>query len=342
MNDAAATPDPVAIEPVPVSEESQSLADHEASFARLPNGARPEPAAPEGETASEREERERDAQGRFRHRAQSQKASAEDVAEIGSLTKQLREKERELAAIDPDALSGSPRVLGLKRQIEALDVRLSKAKAPAATAQPAARSEEPLRQTVTLRAKPTEDEIGTKYATYGDYVEDLTDWKAEQRDATRAAASQASQQQAQHQAIVQAHNQRLAAFAKTTPDFETIVQPFIDGVKIPALLGAAVMLDDNGAQYVYHLAKHPALVDELYLLTDGKDVNESNVAIVQRRLKEHAQAATTGSAATARPLFIPPKPPNPVRTGPIRTGDDLPGDESSLAAHEAAFSRRRR
>jgi len=33
----------------------------------------------------------------------------------------------------------------------------------------------------STRPKPTEDEIGAKYQSYGDFVEDLADWKAEQR-----------------------------------------------------------------------------------------------------------------------------------------------------------------
>ena len=137
--DAPATLDPVATpvvetpEPQKV-EEVGSIAEHQTNYGRVGAKEPTVPAAEGIETAAERAER--DERGRFRHRAQSQKASAEDVAEISSLTRQLREKERELAKVEPDALSGSPRVLGLKRQIEALDARLGKAKMPAREERP--------------------------------------------------------------------------------------------------------------------------------------------------------------------------------------------------------------
>src|SRR5262245_2577834 len=77
-----------------------------------------------------------------------------------------------------------------KRRADAAEAELTKLKAelaqraavvPPATSSPV--SAEPVAPAAPspTRAKPTEDEIGTKYQTYGDFVEDLADWKAEQR-----------------------------------------------------------------------------------------------------------------------------------------------------------------
>jgi hypothetical protein len=99
----------------------------------------------------------------------------------------------------------------------------------------------------------------------------------------------------------------------------------------------------NGPASVYYLAQHQDDFNELVLLTDQKAVTEASVAAVQRRLKQltsSTQAVTTGSAPRT-PSYVPPRPPNPVRTGPIRAGNELPGDDASLAEHERAYSRRR-
>lgn len=77
------------------------------------------------------------------------------------------------------------------------------------------------------RAKPTEAEIGTKYADYPAFIDDLTDWKLEQRDAKQA-------EQTQRQAITQRHEQhatkfseRIAKAEETDPQFWTKIAPEI-------------------------------------------------------------------------------------------------------------------
>lgn len=343
------TPDVAPLDtPAPVSDES-SLSDHEAQFS---GGPRPSESldAPlsdlEDRDAPDEDRTDRDDKGRFRHRASSQRATAEDVAQINALTKELRTKEAELAKAKPDALSGSPRIRALQRQIKAIEADLASSAPETKPAPVETRRPEPLQPAVaeTARPKPTEDEIGSKYATYGDYVEDLADWKVEQREAKRDAELRKAREQAQYSDLITTHDRRMQTFAASTPDFATVTAPLMTRA-LPNALIAAIVQDDNGPKYVYHLAQHPDVADELVLLTHDRPVTDDFVATVQRRLAKfdtaHAQAATTGSAAVARQTYIPPRPPNPVRTGPIRTGDDLPGDESSLAEHERAFSRRR-
>lgn len=75
------------------------------------------------------------------------------------------------------------------------------------------------------RPKPTEDEIGTKYETYGAYVEDLTDWKVEQRDVQQAERSQQSAIQQRHEQHAQSFSTRIAEAEKTDPDFWSKMHP---------------------------------------------------------------------------------------------------------------------
>lgn len=68
----------------------------------------------------------------------------------------------------------------LRTKLAAAELRVTPSPTPSRVEEPPKTAATPPPVTAT-RPKPTEDEVGTKYQTYGDYVEDLSDWKAEQR-----------------------------------------------------------------------------------------------------------------------------------------------------------------
>lgn len=327
----------------PASEPELSLADHEAAFG--PNGTGQPAKAEPVEDDDEGETRARDEAGRFqKHRAASQKATADDVAEINALTKELRTKEAELLKVKPDAKAGSPRLLALKRQIRAIEADLADLQPKASNETPATRPQTPVVAAAGefTEPEPTFEQFSAEADPYAAYMRALAryDRKKEAFDAAQSEAQ--TQRETNRREAVEKWNQRVTAFAAQTPDFHAVTREFFDR-ELPNVLNAAIGLDDNGPQYVYYLAQHPDLADELFLQTATLPMTDASVAVVQRRLKQHAKAATTGSAAVQTPSYSPPRPPNPVRTGPIRTtGDDLPGDESSLAEHERAFHEKRR
>lgn len=68
-----------------------------------------------------------------------------------------------------------------QRRADAAEARLRELESRSA-----AKPEEPAKRAQAAeptRPKPTEDEVGTKYQSYADFVEDLADWKVEQREA---------------------------------------------------------------------------------------------------------------------------------------------------------------
>lgn len=341
------TPEPVDLEPV--TDGEGSLAEHEAQFKPQPQAA--PKAGPEDDDDTDdavADTRPRDDSGRFkaepRHRSQSQKAKPEDVAEINALTRTLREKEAELAKVKPDALAGSPRVLTLKQRIRAIEADLAELNATSKV-EPKAKAEAATAPATFDEKEPTLDDFSDP-AKYPDPYLALTralavyDRKKEAFEASQREAVDA--EEAGRKAEIASYHARTATFAKTHEDFDAVTGPMIAS-GLPSLLVAALVKADKGPEYVYYLAQHQDALDELVLLTEGKPVTDSHVAIVQRRLKQQAQAAqSTGSATAATTAYIPPRPPNPVRTGPIRTGDVLPDDDSSLAEHEKAFGRKRR
>ncbi len=331
VSEAPAVEQPVLDAPVETSEQpdttpAESIADHAAQF-----GVSPRELANTGQFADKRDDGKR--------KAASQRATPEDVAEINRLTRELRETEQRLADKDPDA-AASPRIRTLKRQIAAL--KALETPAPAAKAETPAPKAEPTRTPAApvkaeTRAKPTEDEIGTKYQTYGEFVEDLADWKVEQRELAKQTEAQTREATEREQQLITTHQQRMTDFAGKTPDFHTVTASMMSQ-HLPGVLLAALVSDDKGPENVYYLAQHPDILDELILLTDGKDVTDASVAVVQRRVRQYAQAATTGSAAVPpKPTFNPPRPPNPVRTGPTKTADEPPGDGASIADHKRYF-----
>ncbi len=359
MTDAELAPPAIVETPVeapPV--ESESLADHEAAFGPNATESTPDDSAPVVETADT--QAERDDKGRFRHRAASQKAGPDDVVQINALTKELRAKEQELAKVRPDALAGSPRLLALKRQIKAIEAELgvtspvAPAPAPPARPTPAISQREPERApsgTAFTEREPTMEDYANEADPYSAWQRSLARYdrrkdafeEQQASEARRVATERQTAEDAQQTAWIQklqAHEGRVAAASRAMPDFTTVTRELANRT-LPNLLIAAVVESDNSEKLMLDLARHPDFLDEVSLLAYGVPVDESSVATLQRRLNQHMQAASTGSAAVSR-AFTAPRPPNPVRTGPIHTGDELPGDESSLAAHEKAFGPKRR
>jgi len=271
-----------------------------------------------------------------RHRASTQRATPEDVQEINKLTKELREAEQRLADKDPDA-KASPRVKTLRRQLAAL--KALEAPAPAKTETTAA---------PVLRDTSATSEFADKEPEIEDFANDPDPYKAwtkaqikweAKRDRFEATQQQrtAEAEQRYQQETSQAH-ERVEAFAQSKPDFDQVVGK-IATKNIGPLLVKVVTVSDKGPEFVYHLAQHPDLLDELVFETHDKPITDTNVAVLQRRLTQalsQGQAVSTGSVAPARP-YTPPKPPNPVRTGPIKTADEPPDQAGSIAEHRKHF-----
>jgi len=304
--------------------ETISLADHQDIFGP------PDPTL-EGDAKVKNEE----ARAKVRHRAKSQQAGPEDAPRIQELTKKLRAAEAERDALKtPPASSPPAREDRPQGTPTALPAR-------AETSQQAG-----LQPT---RPKPDVNNVGSIYDTYEAYIEDLADWKSDQRDAAREAKQRDEWQQRQqseaHHQWTQAHAtyaERLAEFTKTHADFPTLLAQHA-AVNIPAAAYQAILRAENGPGFVYHLLQHPDHLAEVVLLFDGKPPSDEFVAHATRWLSSRTQAASTGSAAPAPPLTLAPRPPNPVRTGAAKSDGDPPGDESmSLAEHERAYGRRRR
>lgn len=328
------TPPPV--EPPDATPPAESIADHAEQFS---------PSARELANTGQFANKPPDAKPGYK--AQSQRATPEDVQEINRLTRELRETEARLKDKDPDA-SASPRIKTLKRQIAAL--RALEAPAPEPKPEPKPVAPSPPPQAAPSGAtfdkkRPDINDFANEPEPFDAYNEALVEWKLDKREWERTQAHTSQQAMAQEQELIGAFNTRTAEFTKTKADYQTVTQPFM-ARELPVVLLNAIVRDDNGPAYVYHLAQHPEVADELILLTEGKPFSDSSVAVVQRRLKQALSASGTAAQLPDRPpvtpAYIPPKPPNPVRTGPIKTVDDPPGETASIADHAKYYGPKRR
>lgn len=249
----------------------------------------PEPVTPEpGETQAQAEAR--DAKGRF---TKSGKPRDDAQARIAQLTARQREVERERD--------------DLKARLAAVDV-------PAIPSLPA-----PSSSVTGLRPAPSEDEIGTKYASYAEFTLDQARWVREEERA------QESVKAVEHDAL--RARSRYAESARVAserfPDFETVVNA-VDDIKFPQAFEAALLATSDPVAVSHYLATHR----EDYAQLVARPIRSHDAAELMRDLLEtKVQAAAPARPASApRPSTSAPPPIKPVGSAPVmatETPDDL-------------------
>ena len=290
-------------DPTPEGEDN-SLAAHEAAFGDKAEGEK-QPASP---------------RILKRHRAEKDKASKADVPRIQELTRKLREAEAKLA-----------------------EKGTASAPEPAQTVSPPAPGRGASPATLPgLRPKPSEDEVGGKYESYADFVEDLSDWRAEARDAqakvakeTEAAQATEAKRMERFQTAHKAYNERAAAYVKQVPDFPEKVAKL--GTLKLGPLSLALMELDNGPALVDTLVSTPHLAIEASNFWGDKPTSDDYVALATQWLTSRVQPGSTGAGAVTSSQSAAPTPPTPVRTGAMTLGDRPPGDDASIRDHERAY-----
>lgn len=102
--------------------------------------------------------------------------------------------------------------------------------------------------------KPTVEQ----FDDYGDYVEALTDWKADQAVAKRMAEDSSRKV---GEVRVQTFQERQATFAESTPDYVEVMRN--STAPIASHVIEAVQESDMGPQLLYHFAQNPDVLDRI-------------------------------------------------------------------------------
>ena len=214
---------------------------------------------------------------------------------FAELTREREDARREAAA--------------LRTEIEQLKASKATAAAPVPpAASPSVAAPSPAKPAET-RAKPVEDEIGTKYQSYADFVEDLADWKAEQRlagldfDAQIRNRIEADRASRSFQDTVA---KKLAAGREAYPDFDAVRAA--SDVKFPGDVLATILDMDEAAHVIYQLAKDRSLAERV------ASADPYQVGLILGSLRTAQTGALPASPARST-VTPPPAPYQPVQGG---------------------------
>jgi len=261
----------------------------------------------------------RDDRGRWRRRAKSQQAGADDVPRIKELTKRLRTVEQELQ---------SERA-GRQSQTRTAPLVPTVPQAP---------------QVQFSEREPQLEQFADKDDPYGAWQRALAAYdRKRERAEEQAQHMQAHQQRTTQdvgrywEGVRTNHQQRLVAAVQANPSHYQALQSV--QVAPPPLLDWAIMLDSQSADVALFLATHPTILDEFALMTAVQPVTEATVATTQRLLRQRMTAVGSGAVAPSPSMAPAPRPPTPLRTAPMKTGETAPGDDDSVEAHERFYPR---
>lgn len=228
----------------------------------------------------------------------------------------------------------------LEREVTELRAKVQTPAQPA-TPDPA---KEPAKAAEPTRAKPSEDEIGTKYQSYADFTEDLADWKYEQRQAALDPAKTVREilaQERERQTFVSDLRASQDRGRKAYPDFDTL----LNGPAGAVQLGRT---DEEGVERVRFITQHPASEHIQYAILKDSAVAKS-LQVADAYTFGTIVAGLIPAPAPVKPAWTPPPSPHPTvgassPTTPTASGElakkgydfDSSGYREKRAAERAA------
>ena len=141
--------------------------------------------------------------------------------------------------------------------------------------------------------KPTID----KFNDYGEFVEALTDWKADQAVTSRLQERAQAQQQ---EARTTSWNERQDIARTTMPDYDEVV----GGSNTPVAPHVAEVItgSDNGPALAYHFARNPEVLTRLNgmpALQAAREVGRIEASLAQTKAEPSLQVKTTNAPTPA-------------------------------------------
>lgn len=169
---------------------------------------------------------------------------------------------------------------------------------------------EPPAKEPAQEAKPTPD----KFTDYADYVEALTEWKADQkvnealakRDQQQAEKAQQSVQETKAKTFVE----RQATVRQSIPDYDEVMTAAAD-IRVAQHVHEVLLDSDRGPELAYHLAKNPdeaARISALSPLAAARELGR-------------LEASLEKPATASKPVSKAPAPIKPIVTGATSTQD---------------------
>lgn len=256
--------------------------------------------------------------------------SSEAQAAETSPAPEAENKQQEKKPAEKPKPTAEDRIAQLEATIEKIRKGAGIEKTQKAESSPA-KVEQPIQQPQFTRPKPTADDKNKdgspKFQTYEDFVEDLADWKAEQR---WAAQQREQAQQAQAREL----NAKVAEARSRYENFDEILQPTIDAIVGDTDVAGVVkqMLNDSDilpdliftigsskeelASFVKMAKENPGKALRYIALTESL-INE------ELEGKAKPKGGDKPKETPAKPQTAAPKPPSEVGGRAASLGDAL-------------------
>lgn len=160
-------------------------------------------------------------------------------------------------------------------------------------------------------AKPNPDD----FEDYGEYVEALTDWKADRREAQRADKAATSAAEEAANARNAEWSAKVAATTAVLPDYEEVAGK--SDIQVRDHVVDAIMDADRGPELVYHLAQNPDVAERLNAMSPARAAIE--LGKIEASLGE--AAAPAKAEPPAKKTTTAPAPITPVKPGATTAKD---------------------
>jgi hypothetical protein len=160
--------------------------------------------------------------------------------------------------------------------------------------------------TETVQPKAEGKPDPTKFTDWDAYQEALIDWKADQRDRTRAQEAQQRQQQEHVKTMTESWHASEATAKQAHPDYVDRMAE-VNHIQVPPALQRAILLSDHKAELAYALATAPAELERIVALPPERAILE--LGMFAGKMAASKTESPKPKTSAAAPL---PKPPASV------------------------------
>lgn len=142
---------------------------------------------------------------------------------------------------------------------------------------------------IQATGKPVQDD----FESFDDYLEALTDWKADQREQAREAKIRETKAQSEFENRVQTYRGKVKDFEKTHPDFRELVEEVGDMQLSPVLMDAIL---ENEPEFHYELVKNIKELERingLSAIQAAREIGKIEARIASAKSKPEEKKITT-------------------------------------------------
>lgn len=207
----------------------------------------------------------------------------------------------------------------------------------------------PSTETFYTRPEPTEEEVGSKYETYGEFVKDHGRWVREEIKAEQAESSQRARTAQRHDAHATQFVEKIAKAEQADPEFWSKVDPVVANLRPSSTLGPGERATAENAiadiifdsEHSTELMAHLRASDIQRLSTLPPNQLFRELGRLEARFHRPA-AATAGPARVTPPVSQAAPPIKPVGSTASASERDPIADDLDIDEHIKVMNARER